>query len=140
MPLGAISPATAGGYFDLEHYRMTLDGDAEMTRLISIAKAMGIGAPAIGLAGPAQLDLGDRGCLDRLRTTGAVGETSVTRCQRRVQGVHEPLQLASATATLADQAVNVSIVFGRIQRWAHRQRGCQLPPALRISRNLHVTL
>ena len=57
IPLGATSPSTAGGYFDLAHYRMTLAGDAEMTRLSSIAKAMGIGVPAIGLAGPAHLEL-----------------------------------------------------------------------------------
>ena len=107
MPLGAASPATAGGSFDLEHYRITLDGDAEMTRLMSIAKAMGIGAPAIGLAGPAQLDLEIAGAWTGFAPPAPSGKLQLRNATAELQGVREPLQLASASATLADQAVTI---------------------------------
>ncbi len=107
MPLGATSPATAGGYFDLAHYRITLDGDAEMTRLMSIAKAMGIGAPTIGLAGPAQLSIEIAGAWTGFAPPVPSGTLQLSNATAELQGVREPLQVASATAVLDDQIVNV---------------------------------
>jgi hypothetical protein len=107
MPLGAASPATAGGYFDLQHYRITLDGDAEMTRLMSIAKAMGIAAPAIGLAGPAQLNLEIAGAWTGFASPTPSGKLQLHNATAELQGVGEPLQVATATATLADQVVTI---------------------------------
>lgn len=108
MPLGAASPATAGGYFDLEHYRITLSGDAEMTRLMSIAKATGMGAPTIGLAGPAHLELEIAGAWTGFAPPAPSGKLQLHDATAELQGVGEPLQLAAATATLADQTVTVS--------------------------------
>ena len=107
MPLGAASPATAGGYFDLHQYRITLEGDAEMARLMSIAKAMGIGAPAIGLAGPAQLNLEIAGGWTGFASPAPSGKLQLINATAELQGVGEPLQVASATATLADQTLTI---------------------------------
>jgi hypothetical protein len=107
MPLGAASPATAGGYFDLQHYRINLDGDAEMTRLMSIAKAMGIGAPAIGLAGPAQLNLEIAGAWTGFASPAPSGKLQLRNATAELQGVGEPLQVESATATLSGQTVTI---------------------------------
>ena len=107
MPLGAASPATAGGYFDLGHYRIALDGEAEMTRLMSIAKAMGIGAPAIGLAGPAQLNLEIAGAWTGFARPVPSGTIQLRNATAELQGVREPLQLTSANATLADQTLTI---------------------------------
>jgi hypothetical protein len=108
MPLGAASPATASGYFDLEHYRVRLSGDAEMTRLLSIAKATGMGAPAIGLAGPAQLEIEIAGGWTGFAPPVPSGKIQLHDATAELQGVGEPLQLASAAATLADQSVTIS--------------------------------
>ncbi|HEY4932629.1 MAG TPA: AsmA family protein [Terriglobales bacterium] len=108
VPLGATSPATAGGYFDLQHYRITLDGDAEMARLMSIAKAMGIVAPAIGLAGPSQLNLEIAGAWTGFASPAPSGKVQLRNATAELQGVGEPLEIASATATLAEQAVTIS--------------------------------
>jgi len=108
IPLGAASPSTAAGYFDLQHYRITLIGDAEMTRLMNIAAAMGIGVPAIGLAGPAQLDLEIAGAWTGFAPPVPSGKVLLHDATAELQGVREPLHLASATATLADQAVTIS--------------------------------
>jgi hypothetical protein len=108
MPLGAASPATAGGYFDMAHYRITLAGDAEMSRLMSIAKAMGIGVPSIGLAGPAHLDLEIAGAWTGFAPPAPSGKLQLHDATAELQGVGEPLQLASVTATLGDQTVSIA--------------------------------
>jgi AsmA-like C-terminal region len=108
MPLGAASPTTADGYFDLAHYRITLTGDAEMTRLMSIAKAMGIGVPAIGLAGPGHLDLEIAGAWTGFAPPAPSGKLQLHDATAELQGVGEPLQLASVTVTLADQTVAIN--------------------------------
>ena len=107
LPLGATSPATAGGYFDLAQYRITLAGDAEMTRLMSIAKALGISAPAIGLAGPAQLNLEIAGSWTGFASPVPSGRVQLRNVTAELQGVGEPLQVSSATATLAGQAATI---------------------------------
>ena len=49
IPLGAISPATASAVFDQDHYSVNLKGEAELARLLNIAKALGVGTPGGGL-------------------------------------------------------------------------------------------
>ena len=78
-----------------------------MTRLMSIAKAMGIGAPAIGLAGPAQLNLEIAGAWTGFASPAPSGKLQLHNATAELQGVGEPLQIASATATLADQTVTI---------------------------------
>ena len=56
FPLGSPSPAVAKAFFDLNQYRIDLAGAADLARLLNIGRSMGIGAPAIGAAGPAQVD------------------------------------------------------------------------------------
>jgi hypothetical protein len=108
MPLGAASPATAGGYFDLQRYSITVNGSAELTRLMSIAKAMGIAAPTIGLAGPAQLALEIAGAWTGFAPPMSTGRLQLGNAIAELQGISEPLQIASATAVLADESVTIN--------------------------------
>ena len=108
MPLGAASPATAGGYFDLQRYSITVNGDAELTRLMSIATAMGIGAPAIGLAGAGQIDLEIAGAWTGFAPPASSGRLQLRNATAELQGVREPLEVASAAAVLANQSVNIT--------------------------------
>ena len=107
MPLGAASPATAAGYFDLEHYQIILRGNAELTRLLNIARAMGIGTPPIGLAGPAQVNLEIAGAFTGFAPPSPSGTLDLRNAAAELQGVFEPLQVAAATVMLTDQVVNV---------------------------------
>ncbi|MGA9566609.1 MAG: AsmA family protein [Candidatus Korobacteraceae bacterium] len=108
MPLGAPSPATAAGYFDLEHYQISLSGNAELTRLLNVARATGIGTPKLGLAGSAQLDLQIAGTFTGFAPPLPSGRLQLSNATGELQGVLEPLKVTSATVTFADQSVNVS--------------------------------
>lgn len=108
MPLGAASPIAANGTFDLEHYQIALTGNAELARLISVAKAMGIGVPAIGLAGPAQLDLKIAGAWTGFAPPQPSGDVKLANATAELQGVLEPLQVDSATVTLGSPFANIT--------------------------------
>jgi AsmA protein len=108
MPLGATSPAAASGNFDLEHYQIALTGNAELARLISVAKAMGIGVPTIGLAGPVQLDLKIAGAWTGFAPPLPTGELKLTNATAELQGVLEPLTVTAASVSFSDQTVNVN--------------------------------
>ncbi len=108
LSLGAASPATASAAFDPEQYRVTLSGEAELARLLNVGKALGVGTPGIGLAGPAQMDLEVAGTWVGFAPPVPSGKIQLRTATAELQGVSEPLHIASATATLAGQAVNVS--------------------------------
>ena len=108
MPLGAPSPAAASGYFDLEQYQVTLSGNAELARLLSVARAMGIGAPATGLAGPAQINLKIAGAWTGFALPQPSGDMKLTNATAEFQGVLEPLLVDFATVTLGSQMTNIT--------------------------------
>ncbi len=108
LALGALSPATASAMFDEDHYSVDLKGEAEMTRLLNIAKALGIGTPGVGLAGIAQVDLDVAGTWVGFALPGTSGTVQLQNVTAELQGVAEPLLLSSAAATLANQQVSVT--------------------------------
>jgi len=108
LNLGAASPATARAEFDSEHYNLTLSGDAELARLINVAKALGVGTPGVGLAGPAQIDLEVAGAWVGFAPPAPSGKVQLHNATAELQGVNEPLQITSAAATLSNQMLNLS--------------------------------
>jgi hypothetical protein len=110
LPLGAVSPATAEGSFGLARYNINLRGDAELTRLIAIAQAMGLGAPTIGLAGKAQVDLSIAGAWTGFAPPAPSGKLQIHDATVELQGVPQPLQVSAATVALADEAAVLQTV------------------------------
>ncbi len=108
IPLGAISPATASAVFDEDHYSVNLKGEAELTRLLNIAKALGVGTPGVGLAGIGQIDLDVAGTWVGFAPPVPSGNVQLRSVTAELQGVTEPLLVSSATATLANQEVTVT--------------------------------
>ena len=107
MPLGA-SPAAVTGYFDLEQYQITLSGNAELARLANVARAMGIRAPSIGLAGLAQINLKIAGGWTGFAPPQPSGDVKLTNATAELQGILEPLLVDSATVTLGSQIANIT--------------------------------
>ena len=108
ISLGAASPATGSALFDSLHYSASLTGEAELGRLLNIAKALGVGTPGIGLAGPAEVDLAVTGTWAGFAPPAASGKVQLHDATAELQGVSEPLHVASAAATLGDELLNVT--------------------------------
>jgi hypothetical protein len=107
LPLGAASPATAGGQFDSDHYAMQLNGGAELGRLLKVARALGVGTPGVGLAGSAQIDIDVAGAWTGFAPPAPMGKIQVRNVTAELQGVSEPLLVDSASVLLADQLVKI---------------------------------
>ena len=108
IPLGAISPATASAVFDEDHYSVNLKGEAELARLLNIAKALGVGTPGVGLAGATQVDLDVAGTWVGFAPPVSSGNMQLHSATAELQGVSEPLLISSAAATLADREMTVT--------------------------------
>ena len=107
LSLGAASPATASAVFDPDHYSVTLNGEAELARLLNLGKALGVGTPGVGLTGPAQIDVQVGGTWVGFAPPAPSGKVQFHDVTAELQGVSEPMQISSASAILANQAVNV---------------------------------
>lgn len=107
VPLGAGSPASAEGYFDLAQYNVHLRGEAELTRLLAIGRAMGVGTPAIGVAGKAQVDFSLSGAWTGFAPPIPEGKLDIHEATVELQSVLQPLQVSGASVALSGQAINI---------------------------------
>ena len=115
IPLGGTSPAIASAFFDLSSYRILLTGNAELARLLNVAKAMGIGAPAVVLQGPAQLDFEIAGGWTGFAQPVPSGRMQIHDAIVELPGVFEPLQVSQASMTFADQSASLISFTGEFK-------------------------
>ncbi len=108
MPVGGASAAIASAVFDRQHYSVNLAGETELSRLVRVAQALGVGTPGIGLAGFADVNLNIAGTWAGFAPPVPSGKIRMTDANAELQGVSEPLQIASATAVLSNQQLNVT--------------------------------
>jgi hypothetical protein len=105
IPLGAASPASASAFFDLASYRIVLSGNAELSRLLDVAKAMGISAPALDLTGEARLDVVSiAGGWTGFVPPAPSGRILIYDATVVLPGVFEPLQISQGGLMLNDQS------------------------------------
>ena len=144
LSIGGASPAVAGGFFDEENYRATISGDAELTRLLQVARAFGIGTPGIGLAGGSDVELDIAGAWAGFSAPVISGQMHLRDANAELQGVNEPLHIASAQTTIANQTVNVSSLsasFGNgpaITGSANFPLHCTTPETCAVHFDLHA--
>lgn len=108
IPLGASPPAIATAVFDTERYQVSLSGSVELSRLLSLARSVGVGTPGIGLEGNADINLKLSGTWVGFAPPAPSGKVEINNITAELQGVAEPLKVASATATISDQAINIT--------------------------------
>ena len=112
LSMAAASPAVVSGFFDEENYRATVSGEAELTRLLQVARAFGISTPGIGLAGGSEVELDLAGEWAGFSPPVISGEMRLRDVSAELQGVNEPLRIQSAQANIANRTVNVSSFSG----------------------------
>lgn len=108
VPAGAATPASVAGWFSLDGYSFTVSGDADIPRLIQIAKTTGLRTSPLNADGSAKLDLAIAGKWAGLNSPKPTGTAQLRNVNVRMKGVAAPLQIASATLALGDDAVTAS--------------------------------
>ncbi len=108
IPLGGASPATGSGEFTEDRYRLTLNGGAELGRLLNLAQAVGVGTPGVGLEGSAQMELQVAGSWMGFAEPYPSGKLQVSSATAELQGVTEPLLIDTASVALQNQQVTIT--------------------------------
>ncbi|HVJ06532.1 MAG TPA: AsmA family protein [Candidatus Saccharimonadales bacterium] len=128
LPIGAATPASVNGTLDDERFAIHVKGDATLERLQQFARATGVGAPKIALAGPAAIDLTIGGKWTEFSAPEVTGTAQLKNTRAEVPGLSVPVEISSArldldhnrltlhnaSATVAKIALSGSASFPRI--------------------------
>ena len=117
LPLGASTPAMVQGTIDDQRFALHLDGDATLERLQQFARAVGVGAPKIALAGPATLDLVISGDWRAFSSPQVSGFAQLKNSHAKVPGLALPLEISSARVEFDQDRFalrNASATIGKV--------------------------
>src|SRR4029077_4554814 len=88
-------------------YGFSVQGDAQVQRLLQVARIIGIAAPQLVAQGLARVDLQVTGSWSGVGSTKAMGNAQLHSIRAEVRGLNAPLEIASANLTLTPDQVNV---------------------------------
>jgi len=117
LPLGGATPATLDGQLDSQRFDLHIKGDATLERLQQFARAIGVGAPKIVLAGPAVVDLVIGGNWKAFESPEVTGTAQLKNARAEVPGFSEPLEIPSARVDLDHDRFtvrNASATIGKV--------------------------
>lgn len=107
VPLGSPTEASASGWFSAEGYDLQLQGDGEVSQIMRLARALGIGVPKFQLRGGAKLNAAIVGPWRGFAQASTTGTMQVKNVTAEIPGLNEPLKIASADITLAENTVTL---------------------------------
>jgi hypothetical protein len=102
IPLGGATPASASGWISRKGYELRIQGDAELGRLLQVARATGIAGPRFGLFGSAKLDVALSGEWVGFTQPQTSGKAQIHAARAEVPGIAAPVVMHSAQVELAD--------------------------------------
>ena len=106
VDLGGASPAHAHGLFSRAGYRIDVDGDSSLKRLLHVSEALGVAAPRFSPDGSALLDVSLTGGWAGFAEPLVVG-TAKIKATAPIAGFAAPVQVTSATVKLTPDAIVV---------------------------------
>jgi len=110
LAMGKPSPAVTRGWISRSGYVITLQGDAQVQRLLQVARTVGIQTPAILADGAAKVDLQIAGNWRGFKAPSTTGRVQVRSIRGSVAGLNAPLEIASADLSLEADEIKVQNV------------------------------
>jgi hypothetical protein len=107
VPMGLPTPASASGWFSRDGYEFNLQGDGELARILSMARALGVGAPKFQLKGTAHLNTQIEGEWRGFVQSDTMGTMQVKNLVAEVPGVASPVRISSADVSLQQNTVTL---------------------------------
>ncbi len=112
VDLDAPAPAKAQAWFAPDAYSLDLQGDARVNRLLEVAHALGVRAPALTVTGLATSDLHVAGNWTRFAAPVVTGNLHLHSVTATIPGIAAPLQVSTAAVHLAPDAVAIYDLAG----------------------------
>ena len=99
--------ATVRGQFSRSGYNFLVQGDAEVQRLLEVARTVGLPAPQTAATGEARINLHVGGSWAGFAAAAVTGTAQLHSVHAQVRGLNEPLEIASATIELTPNSAEV---------------------------------
>ena len=107
LALGKTPSATVHGQFSRSGYNFLVQGDAEVQRLLEVARTIGLPAPQPAASGEARISLRVGGGWAGFAAAAVTGTAQLQSVRARVRGLNEPVEIAAASIELTPAAAEV---------------------------------
>jgi hypothetical protein len=107
VALGRPASATVYGQISRSGYVFQVQGDAEVQRLLEVARTIGLPAPQPAATGEARINLRIGGDWAGFAPAGITGTAQLHAVRARVRGLNEPVEIASASVELTSSTAEV---------------------------------
>ena len=107
LSLGGTAPATVQASLSAADYQLSVQGDAELQRLLRVARGLGLRAPTLGASGSARLDLRIAGNWAGFSAPVSTGSMQLRNITVLLAGVRGPAHVRVANAILQPDEVQV---------------------------------
>ncbi len=145
VPLEGETPARASGWIGSTGYDLALSGDASLSRLLQVARSLGVHAPQLPAEGSAKLDVDLSGAWSGFAPIKVTGRAQLRAVTAHLKGVGAPLEIASGTAVLSSTELklqNLTASFGdvgpHLTGSVSVARGCAMPSGCAAHFDLHA--
>lgn len=143
LPLGGPRPAVLRGWASRAGYSFYVQGDAQASRLLQLARTLGIPAAQPTVLGTARIDLKIAGQWSGFASPKVTGTAQLDHVRADVRGLNAPLEIASARLNFSEDQLkvqNVSASLGESQ-WTGSlslPRHCVSAQSCAVAFNLHT--
>ena len=107
LGLGRPVPATVSGWASSSGYSFTLQGDAQLRRLLQVARMAGIPASQPAADGLAKVDLQIAGGWQGFMAPSPTGKAQLHSIRAEVRGLNAPLEITTANVILTTDQISV---------------------------------
>jgi AsmA-like protein len=135
LTMNTSAPVNAGGWVSAAGYRFFLRGDMELKDLFRLENDLGVPVARPAAEGTAKLDVSVSGPWQGFAAPAALGTAQLRNVRAEVLGLNTPIEIGSATMSLAPDAVRVNRISARTgsTHWSGgvtAPRHCAVPPCV----------
>jgi uncharacterized protein involved in outer membrane biogenesis len=143
VALGGTSPATVRGWLSRSGYSLSLEGPAQLQRVLNAARVIGIPTPRPVADGLVRMNLQSADTWAELKTPRVTGKVELRSVRAEVGGLNAPIEIDAAEILLESDEVNVQNLSASIAgaKWngsLTMPRHCLELATCQIQFNLHA--
>ncbi len=116
IAVGGTLPAAVSGWVGRTGYGFDLSGDAETSRLLQVARTLGIGVPKFGIFGPAHVQMELAGEWKGFTQPTATGTAQLKNVRAELPGIASPVQIASGSAIFSAYDIQLQNLTGSVEK------------------------
>jgi hypothetical protein len=135
LTMNTSAPINAGGWMSAAGYRFFLRGDMELKDVFRLENDLGLPVARPAAEGAAKLDVNVSGPWQGFAPLTTLGTAQLRNVRAEVRGLNTPIEIGSATLSLAPDVVRVDKISARIgsTHWSGgvtAARRCAVPPCV----------